>query len=102
MENKQRIEKIKTLFVKIKEAREWCVKNYNVMVGLPDKPSEESVKFWHDRIAPALGGVYSELEGLGVSRLFSMSLLHFGAEFTKSLWEQFTGEVEYQVEQPKQ
>ena len=90
MEKQERLEKIKINFKKIREGRNWCDKNYPYLLyGSGGQPSDEIFIFWTDRLCPAMQCVYDDLEGLGVSREFSINLWLFGGVFTRELWEQF-------------
>ena len=89
----QRIENIKKLFIRLRDAHNWCQKHFpedlNQLSIETDKAEEKDRKFLIDVLLPKVDETYKELEVLGVSRDFSEALFIMGGRMVKSLWNQF-------------
>lgn len=83
-----RIERIRELFIKLKQGYDWCQKN---------EANKKRTYELFDRSE----FIFKELESLGVSRSFSATLFIFGIPVTDDLVNQFNeeeavGEIEQQ------
>ncbi len=74
--NNYRINRIRELFIKLKSGYDWYQKN---------KHNQTGVNELFTRSEP----IFEELEQLGVSKMFSESLLIFGPLITEELLQQF-------------
>lgn len=74
--NPSHIERIKELFLKLKQGHDWCQRNQHNQARIEElfKRSET---------------IFQELESLGVSREFSQALFIFGPLMTNELVNQF-------------
>lgn len=77
--NPSHIERIRELFIKIKQGYDWCQKS-EANMNRRDELFERSIP------------IFKELEELGVSRPFSDSLFYFGPLVTDELVKQFNDE----------
>lgn len=74
--NPSRTERIRELFLKLKQGRDWCQRNQH---------NQQRIQELFKRSEP----IFLELENLGVARVFSEALLIFGSKTIDELIEQF-------------
>ncbi len=71
-----RTERVRELFLKLKQGRDWCQRNQH---------SQQRIQELFERSEP----IFLELENLGVARVFSEALLIFGSKAIDELVKQF-------------
>lgn len=83
--DQNKLEEIKKHFINLKQAHNWCLKNFPDALGLSGERNDQLEQFLENKVLPAVEVEYRKLAELGVSIELSTAIFLFGGLITDRL-----------------